>query len=1695
MKKHNKKNFSKHLLIALLTVICIAALSIPAFAALTDNTLMSVRLTVPTAPVAGNLPDTNVQTVNASGMYYVESVDWLKGYVTAEGYSFMSEGERFQYGGRYRIAITVRASEDSAFTANFVYAFIGDEKISGTVLSEKEALFTLDYTLEKCISSVVVNGLDAPKAGEYPDTAVSTATEGYTATVTWINQETGAEHPANQPFKAKITYTARVTLTAKNGYLFSALDSLKPYVNSIDRTGAVHYESSKSIVITSYFATTDYAPVSNLNVTLDTPLPGSHPDYTAEVTGDGYVADYDEDGYINGVMWVDYATGRVLTEEDTFVAGAYYFAFVYMRSDEDYSFANIANDAVKLCGKTPVLSEAPDTGSPTAKVGEIIVQAPYEMSELTVSALTAPKPGNTPDYSFYLGEGITAEDISWCIYVTDASGSHRLEAIDKNHVFRDGEIYVLTVKVKNENPNYVFGTVARNDGTRYVSMTTNLDGIGVSVVSWLKTGDRVNDPYYYAELTCWYDCKASVIDTVHAYLDTPVAGNIPDRTVTFSDPNLTATNVRWYKMIGSDLLELVADERFVRGIEYRVVITFQTDADSKLAYNSATGSYDVEGKINWKYAAVTNVGGSYETKAEIQGWLTCSDSYITDVDIGGVTAPVAGEKPDYDFDMLGDGFYTYGKATSGTIINGQWVELHYVKNGIYWYDLTAGKEVYENESFIGGHTYQLRISVYTSTDYHFTMDGDNNSLVDATVNGNAATVTPRGSYSPEYELYVYYEFECATKAIDSIYVEIGEPVVGESILWNQLKGETYYSVNSEGWTDADNAANGIVWANVTTNTTFKPFSAVTFEENTEYTVIIHLQIKEGYYIEDADSFYVYLNGIRTFDTMVFPYSGAILVIYRFPHTECFCELVEIEETLPTCTEGGLAAHYECEKCRQRYKDAEGSELLDEGEDWGYTPPLGHNFGSAYDRQSETTHINRCICGEMVEENCVFEPVLVMGPSMYSRYDGYLYTCIYCGNEGSFFVDQSQCDHALTEWAETEIGSGRHFRTCACEWGYEEEYCDYVMTVVKAPSEYSDVRDVALYTCKYCDGSYITPIETGSMETTDSVTDEFTGVIITVPDFSDALIPYDTIAVTIPLPGVSDDVMQNAKDATGEDVEFIGGYHLSMSCNGLDFTPYGTVTVYYDLGFDPAANEFVYVMQVVENGIIIVDSMYDYSEQLLYFDTDEMGDYIVVMSTNDTPPVECEHNYMDSYYCSICSQEMPKLAEESCDYTHDFVLWENGDLVITGEGFMDDFTSAYTPWFEYKNQIKRVLIEDGTTYIGAYAFSGCRNITEIRLPSTLLSIGEYAFNNNSSLTYLELPEKIVTIGKAAFRNCGIEFVSFMGSTNGWYAGGANISNAIADGTSAATAITTSYSTVVWVKEAAEDGSSIAGGYFAWELTDTGVLKLTGKGAMPDYNYDTMPWFDYKHMIVKIEIGSGITSIGRCAFYGCSALRSVSIPTTVTTIGEYAFYSCGSLTEIEIPAYVGKIGKFAFRRAGLTTVTFAKYYGWSAGENKFTATEVYGLGAGLLTKTYYKEDWVRDYYAAPEEINPNFVAGGACNSYTKWELSYIDDAKTQMKLVISGNGIMPEYGTGSAPWYEYLDQIVEIEITEGVTTVGRCAFYGLKMVTKVTLCEGIEKIGDYAFNGCKALTEIVIPTTVTSIGTGAFGKTGLAVIPTV
>ena len=74
------------------------------------------------------------------------------------------------------------------------------------------------------------------------------------------------------------------------------------------------------------------------------------------------------------------------------------------------------------------------------------------------------------------------------------------------------------------------------------------------------------------------------------------------------------------------------------------------------------------------------------------------------------------------------------------------------------------------------------------------------------------------------------------------------------------------------------------------------------------------------------------------------------------------------------------------------------------------------------------------------------------------------------------------------------------------------------------------------------------------------------------------------------------------------------------------------------------------------------------------------------------------------------------------------------------------------------------------------------------------------------------------------------------------------------------------------------------------------------------------------VTEYIIGDDVKGIGDYAFAGCSSLTSVTIPNSVTSIGNYAFDWCTSLTSITIPNSVTSIGDRAFRDcSSLTSVT--------------------------------------------------------------------------------------------------------------------------------------------------------------------------------
>ena len=87
----------------------------------------------------------------------------------------------------------------------------------------------------------------------------------------------------------------------------------------------------------------------------------------------------------------------------------------------------------------------------------------------------------------------------------------------------------------------------------------------------------------------------------------------------------------------------------------------------------------------------------------------------------------------------------------------------------------------------------------------------------------------------------------------------------------------------------------------------------------------------------------------------------------------------------------------------------------------------------------------------------------------------------------------------------------------------------------------------------------------------------------------------------------------------------------------------------------------------------------------------------------------------------------------------YTISADGVLTITGTGAMQNYSSAdHAPWYTYRAQVKKIVVEDGITTIGEYAFAEMNAVTSVTLPEGIEEIPLYAFYNCSALRTIDLP---------------------------------------------------------------------------------------------------------------------------------------------------------------------------------------------------------------------------------------------------------------------------------------------------------------------------------------------------------------------
>ena len=442
---------------------------------------------------------------------------------------------------------------------------------------------------------------------------------------------------------------------------------------------------------------------------------------------------------------------------------------------------------------------------------------------------------------------------------------------------------------------------------------------------------------------------------------------------------------------------------------------------------------------------------------------------------------------------------------------------------------------------------------------------------------------------------------------------------------------------------------------------------------------------------------------------------------------------------------------------------------------------------------------------------------------------------------------------------------------------------------------------------------------------------------------------------------------------------------------------------------------------------------------------------------------------------------------------------DGVLTISGSGAMYNYdmvnygTKQRAPWYADREKITCIILSDGVTSIGTYAFDSCRKLKTVFIPD--------------SVTKISCDSKT-----SPFRNCNEDALIFCGSKSapsGWsdswnnadssdqlrvywgtqeshvrFWAGLNPSQSsvkIPDGITVIPANAfAEFSTLKTVKipdsvtrideNAFENCDALRWVYIPDSVT---VISAEGKYDGPfnlcseellvcceadeapdgwgsywktlssfDYSYATVSYgctetdFDFWSSVSRsqsaLDIPNGVTKIFYNVMNGATALRSVKIPGSVACIEHNAFAGCTGLTEVHIPATVTRIIGSPFMNCSANLQLFC------------------------------------EAAAAPEGWSDKW------NNYT---------SSRKLKTYFGA-------GEGEASFWATLDHnATTIVVPDGITQIPEKAFANFPNLTSVTLPESMEKIGYMAFSGCSKLKEINLPDSITQIRSSAFENTAL------
>lgn len=280
------------------------------------------------------------------------------------------------------------------------------------------------------------------------------------------------------------------------------------------------------------------------------------------------------------------------------------------------------------------------------------------------------------------------------------------------------------------------------------------------------------------------------------------------------------------------------------------------------------------------------------------------------------------------------------------------------------------------------------------------------------------------------------------------------------------------------------------------------------------------------------------------------------------------------------------------------------------------------------------------------------------------------------------------------------------------------------------------------------------------------------------------------------------------------------------------------------------------------------------------------------------------------------------------------------------------TSIGNSSFKACRNLASIDIPSSVTSIGIEAFIGCENLSGIAIPFGVTSISDYTFKQCSGLTEISIPSTLTDIGNEAFKDCSsLASIVIPASVT-------KIGHYAFDGCTnfkSAGPIGGEYDYQFgWTESIPVDAFYGCSGLESITIPSS-VISI-GDGA-----------FSGCSNLASVNIPKGVTNIGPWTFKDCSNLTNIIIPSGVTNIGDGAFSGCSGLSRVAIPSGVTNIGSEAFKDcsglvnfaipSGITNIGMATFYRCHGLESIIIPSSVIEIGreafwaCGNLSNVYY------------------------------------------------------------------------------------------------------------------------------------------------